>query len=171
MKLFGFIYNRFNKIHQQCQCTKKDSVRCKNKIKFQVKYVQSDKIKTIYCCGVHLRQLYNKPLLSVLIKRHNNTYVEYHNVFITHDRQIPESFIRKNTQYIINTLNKLLNIRFFNKNELDICSICLEPIYTFDLFQRKKTLSCNHVFHKNCITKWLHKKYTCPNCREHVIMN
>ena len=26
-------------------------------------------------------------------------------------------------------------------------------------------LDCNHKFHSHCITEWLHKELTCPNCR------
>ena len=164
MKLFSFICNKFNNtVHQQCQCIKKDLIRCKNNIKFKVKYVQSDKIKTIHCCGIHLRQLYNKPLLSVFVKRNNNTYVEYHNILITYDRYIPESFIRKHTQNMINTLNKLLNITFLKKNELDICTICLEP-----LGDNPKKLSCNHRFHLQCISQWYHTKKNCPVCRKTI---
>ena len=29
-------------------------------------------------------------------------------------------------------------------------------------------LKCNHIFHNQCITKWLNNNNTCPNCRMEV---
>lgn len=40
------------------------------------------------------------------------------------------------------------------------CPICLQDMKT------KKTLSCSHSFHKNCIDKWFKIKNTCPTCRD-----
>lgn len=44
----------------------------------------------------------------------------------------------------------------------DCCSICIND---FDVDERVCFLKCNHIFHKNCIMKWLLKKNTCPLCR------
>ena len=41
-----------------------------------------------------------------------------------------------------------------------ICSICHEPMVG-DI----KKLSCNHEFHKACITQWLKLRNNCPLCR------
>ena len=30
------------------------------------------------------------------------------------------------------------------------------------------TLLCNHTFHINCLTPWLEKKISCPNCRDKI---
>ncbi len=45
----------------------------------------------------------------------------------------------------------------------DRCIICLE-----DLNNAKEgvLLSCSHLFHKDCIQKWLDRNPTCPTCRE-----
>lgn len=45
------------------------------------------------------------------------------------------------------------------------CSICLEY---FSPRQISITLPCNHKFHSQCITEWLHKELICPNCRAPV---
>ncbi|CAH0559960.1 unnamed protein product [Brassicogethes aeneus] len=39
------------------------------------------------------------------------------------------------------------------------CAICLEDFET-------RELSCGHVFHTKCISKWLQYNNTCPFCRK-----
>jgi len=41
------------------------------------------------------------------------------------------------------------------------CSICFETISNSE----KKSLNCNHSFHRNCINTWLVEQDTCPLCR------
>jgi len=43
------------------------------------------------------------------------------------------------------------------------CAICYEP-----LEQELYTLNCQHQYHRDCITRWLHTKPTCPLCRAPV---
>ncbi|KAL5862110.1 hypothetical protein ACOSQ3_003395 [Xanthoceras sorbifolium] len=42
------------------------------------------------------------------------------------------------------------------------CSICLESIGVGKIVAR---LPCSHLYHTTCITRWLHKKPSCPLCR------
>jgi hypothetical protein len=50
---------------------------------------------------------------------------------------------------------------FISENNLDIaCSICLDNI---DTFSSKKTLECEHTFHKQCLK--LLTNHLCPICR------
>lgn len=42
------------------------------------------------------------------------------------------------------------------------CSICLEEIINFNT---KKTLLCEHMFHKKCINEFLNIYYKCPLCK------
>ena len=45
------------------------------------------------------------------------------------------------------------------------CSICgQEQIKIEDL----KVLQCNHVWHRECITKWFKNNYSCPLCRNTI---
>lgn len=46
------------------------------------------------------------------------------------------------------------------------CSICYNK-YTEE--KENSRLECNHVFHQECILKWLETGTTCPLCRSHVI--
>lgn len=49
------------------------------------------------------------------------------------------------------------------------CIICIEE-YQSGLY--KRNLSCNHVFHKKCIDKWLQQTNKCPICRcSHCTIN
>ena len=45
----------------------------------------------------------------------------------------------------------------------EACTICLEE--PDECIQ----LKCGHIFHKECINKWLPKNKTCPNCRKIMI--
>ncbi|XP_010667193.1 uncharacterized protein LOC104884266 [Beta vulgaris subsp. vulgaris] len=57
-------------------------------------------------------------------------------------------------------------IELVNAKELtedSICSICLEKISSEG--ENIKISRCKHVFHRNCIFKWLSKKQSCPCCR------
>jgi hypothetical protein len=47
------------------------------------------------------------------------------------------------------------------REEPSTCSICFEKINRCD----KKSLNCNHDFHRNCINTWLREQNNCPLCR------
>ncbi len=48
----------------------------------------------------------------------------------------------------------------------ECCNICCED---YIIGQYKRTLpSCNHVFHKKCVDKWLKSKSNCPICRNEL---
>ncbi|QCE12198.1 E3 ubiquitin-protein ligase [Vigna unguiculata] len=44
------------------------------------------------------------------------------------------------------------------------CSICMED-FRYEESERLSSLSCDHVFHRQCIVKWLKIRHTCPLCR------
>lgn len=54
--------------------------------------------------------------------------------------------------------------------EQDKCAICLEELSPTDTGDRVvvKLKSCNHKFHKECITQCLKSQDTCPTCRTKV---
>lgn len=47
----------------------------------------------------------------------------------------------------------------------DDCSICYNKYTDKDI----GILRCNHIYHKDCILKWLETATTCPLCRKHVV--
>ena len=55
----------------------------------------------------------------------------------------------------------LLTIKFPNP-KLTECSICLES-YVLD--ETLRTLPCLHMFHEECIGKWLSVNSSCPICK------
>jgi len=45
------------------------------------------------------------------------------------------------------------------------CTICLIELKNGD---SAKQLSCDHIFHSDCIDEWLRRKKACPVCRNEV---
>ena len=60
-------------------------------------------------------------------------------------------------------------INFYNldndeKDNFDFCTICLDDEKE-DLIK----LNCNHIYHRECITKWISTNDSCPICRLSVL--
>ncbi|CAD8118392.1 unnamed protein product [Paramecium sonneborni] len=53
---------------------------------------------------------------------------------------------------------------YLENKELEDCPICLMPISPALLI----STSCNHQFHKACLTQWLEVNDMCPTCRTKV---
>ncbi|KAK7247069.1 hypothetical protein RIF29_41945 [Crotalaria pallida] len=51
---------------------------------------------------------------------------------------------------------------------MERCSICLEE---FNGGAEVSSLPCKHVYHGECITKWLERNHTCPLCRYPMSMS
>mmetsp|Transcript_2000 Transcript_2000/g.5303 ORF Transcript_2000/g.5303 Transcript_2000/m.5303 type:complete len:273 (-) Transcript_2000:315-1133(-) len=45
--------------------------------------------------------------------------------------------------------------------EAELCAICLEPYSVREAFRQ---LACGHVFHSDCIVRWLSRANRCPLC-------
>ncbi|MBA3816467.1 MAG: hypothetical protein H0X29_08105 [Parachlamydiaceae bacterium] len=50
------------------------------------------------------------------------------------------------------------------------CMICLENIHLNARCkeEEERVLKCRHVFHSECIERWVKLKHNCPLCRDHV---
>jgi hypothetical protein len=62
-------------------------------------------------------------------------------------------------------------IKEIDKDEIvdkinNMCSICLEE-YIDD--RKMSRLKCDHIYHKECIMKWIKNNNECPLCRAEVI--
>jgi len=51
------------------------------------------------------------------------------------------------------------------KSEALTCSICLEDLSVESIAIQ---LSCSHLYHEECIVKWLDRSNTCPSCHRIV---
>jgi hypothetical protein len=53
---------------------------------------------------------------------------------------------------------------------MDSCAICLEDIQILNNHSESiKTLRCKHIFHKECIEKWISDfHWVCPLCRNGI---
>ena len=69
-----------------------------------------------------------------------------------------------------NTINKfpISKIKDINKltEEKKKCCICLE---NFKINEETMILPCIHIFHSNCIKKWMKRQDICPICKNKII--
>jgi len=80
---------------------------------------------------------------------------------------IPDQMeIKNNNKFLLSGLKKYQKINKLDQliTEQSVCSICL---CSYQSGEYKRTLNCNHIFHKKCVDKWLLKsnKMDCPICR------
>lgn len=62
------------------------------------------------------------------------------------------------------------NSKCHDKEEDNMCSICMERVITDFKSTGFIITDCNHKFHAKCYTRWLKvKSYYCPNCREPLL--
>ena len=64
-------------------------------------------------------------------------------------------------------INCLKNFDFCHLHSPD-CSICCEKLY----YKQVQELHCGHLFHNECVERWLEENNTCPMCRnlaDHVL--
>lgn len=52
------------------------------------------------------------------------------------------------------------------KNQMKLtCSVCINDIF---VGEKAVKLICKHIFHKNCIYKWVRVQKSCPICRKNI---
>jgi hypothetical protein len=54
----------------------------------------------------------------------------------------------------------------YKKSRVLKCSICQDNFYKD---QKVKKLCCKHIYHEECINKWMERSNTCPICRKDII--
>ena len=74
-----------------------------------------------------------------------------------------ELFIKKRNQYILELDEfQYKHLKKYSALREDKCPICLQKYKGADII---KEFPCKHIFHKNCIFKWLNKSNKCPMCK------
>ena len=65
--------------------------------------------------------------------------------------------------------NDTLKPELYNSTStsIDNCSICLEDFTARDMCCR---LECTHLFHADCVARWLEKQASCPLCRTRTVL-
>lgn len=79
---------------------------------------------------------------------------------IINEKNLPYRYVKEDQTPLLNTMGNCaltnINLEFLD----DECSICLSD----DLNNLVKT-RCGHIFHRDCIKKWLDHKFECALCR------
>ncbi|XP_073425286.1 E3 ubiquitin-protein ligase RNF12-like [Dendrobates tinctorius] len=75
----------------------------------------------------------------------------------------PAENIRRRTLQI----NNLPTREATSQDESQSCAICLTE---YEIGEQVTELRCDHRFHQNCISAWLHSSPHCPLCRTHCFL-
>ena len=55
-----------------------------------------------------------------------------------------------------------------DNDELETCAVCLSNITGENKDDKACTVDCGHIFHIECISRWIKKSKECPLCRKEV---
>uniref|UniRef100_A0A1A9VZI9 RING-type domain-containing protein n=1 Tax=Glossina brevipalpis TaxID=37001 RepID=A0A1A9VZI9_9MUSC len=121
----------------------------------------------------HLSQINNQsrseniPQLGQMIGRNTLSLLHY-------TQRLSENYYY-NTESTPVSSNAIISTEIFDTltrettNDDDTsCSVCLNE---FQVPATVCELSCKHIFHQECIRKWLELKRTCPLCRKPFVSN
>ena len=79
------------------------------------------------------------------------------------DEDGAELFMKKREQFILELDEfQFKHLKKYSALKEDKCPICLQKYKGADII---KEFPCKHIFHKNCIFKWLKKSNLCPLCK------
>ena len=112
---------------------------------------------------------YNSRFMERLNKRENDI-IEKRNMNIEQfNRPRLEEMIsdeQLNNQKEVDNLMKIIPHSRIEKidNNLE-CIICLNIFKNGD---KISTLPCQHIFHYNCLKKWIYEKRSCPLCKAEI---
>ena len=74
-----------------------------------------------------------------------------------------ELFMRKREEFILELDEfQFKHLKKYSALKEDKCPICLQKYKGSDII---KEFPCKHIFHKNCIFKWLKTSNVCPICK------
>ena len=79
------------------------------------------------------------------------------------DNEEAELFMQKRQQFILELDEfQFKHVKKYSALKEDKCPICLQKYKGSDII---KEFPCKHIFHKNCIFKWLKTSNVCPLCK------
>ncbi|XP_065864608.1 NEP1-interacting protein 1 isoform X2 [Euphorbia lathyris] len=91
-----------------------------------------------------------------------STYREISDIYDTNgNRGLSNNFILNLPQFTFQSINNL-HLQFHES----CCSICLEDFKDGELM--RKLSYCGHLFHLECLDKWLYINGCCPICRNNI---
>ena len=77
-----------------------------------------------------------------------------------------EIFNRKKKKYMMELDEfQYKHLKKYSALKEDKCPICLQKYKSADII---KEFPCKHIFHKNCIFKWLKQSNVCPICKNDI---
>ena len=125
------------------------------------------------CICIFLYLLYYK-IKQVLFSIYN--YIKKKIIYCLEKKDISQTNNNELSKKYIQTLNK--NNKSFIKENIINCPICFDNININNYNSRKLNitfLNCKHVYHTDCIQKWINQQIissnncSCPICRDIII--
>ena len=79
------------------------------------------------------------------------------------ENYLEEIYLRKKNKFILELDEfQYKHVKKYNTIKEDKCAICLQKYKGIDII---KEFPCKHIFHKNCILKWIRNSNMCPLCK------
>jgi len=141
---------------------KKASYGCKNNMKLY------NNIKVLYwgfCFRIILSFV---NYIYYFFLKENNTNNQDNEFYIDYQNRVSPDLLEQIPKYKL-TKENIESFKLNDDKETEVCCICMN---LFMVDEYIKILPCNnkHIFHQNCIEKWLKTKKTCPTCRTEVLL-
>ena len=155
----------------------------------EINYFNNLKICKIYYYGIELNNdssllLENIENNSTILVVFENDYIEdissydieevtIENLYISSEEYESDEnedyyqYFLENTNIMeIEEINNKYPVINYNENNSNVCIICFEELLINDNIRKT---DCNHMFHRNCIDKWLteYNNY-CPVCKKNL---
>ena len=106
-------------------------------------------------------QLFDNTTLTNSNNINNNTTNYVNNIEFDDDEDSDIEYGFPN-ESDIKKINDNSKLEVFRETRMKQCSVCYTNIKFGDIVRK---INCNHIFHQECVDKWLEEKLSCPLCR------